>query len=92
MGKLAADVATQQKVEILTALKKLGESLRADEEAFLEANFNAGLKEFERVSAHIGKTRRLFACVLCRYKEFQLSDHFFGESLHIVTYIYKTTP
>ena len=59
MGKLAADVATQQKVEILTALKKLGESLRAEEEAFLEANFNAGLKEFERVSAHIGKTRRL---------------------------------
>ena len=59
-GKLPADVGVQQKVEILTALRKLGETLQPEEEAFLESNFNAGLKEFEKVSAHIGKCCYLY--------------------------------
>ena len=47
-------IATQQKVEILTALKKLGEQLQAEEAAFLESNSNTSLKQFEQVSEQIG--------------------------------------
>ena len=48
--------ATQQTVEILTALKKLGDKLMPDEEAFLQANSSSSLKEFEKVSGDLGKT------------------------------------
>ena len=54
IGKLSMPIATQQKVEILTALKKLGEQLQAEEEAFLESNSNTSLKQFEQVSEQIG--------------------------------------
>ena len=54
IGKLSMPIATQQKVEILTALKKLGEQLQAEEAAFLESNSNTSLKQFEQVSEQIG--------------------------------------
>uniref|UniRef100_A0A8C2JLA1 Leucine zipper and CTNNBIP1 domain containing n=1 Tax=Cyprinus carpio TaxID=7962 RepID=A0A8C2JLA1_CYPCA len=41
VGKLPRDVYTQQKVEILTALRKLGEKLITEDEAFLAANASA---------------------------------------------------
>ena len=55
IGKIAKDAATQQSVEILTALKKLGEQLTAQEEAFLQAHSSTSLRQFEKVSGDIGK-------------------------------------
>ena len=49
------EIATQQSVEILTALKKLGEELSEQEEAYLQTNSSTNLKEFEKVSGSIGK-------------------------------------
>ena len=54
VGKLSAEVATEQSVEILTALKKLGESLTPEEEAYLQSNSSASLKQFEQVSGDLG--------------------------------------
>lgn len=49
--KLDSDSFMQQKVEILVALKKLGESLQPAEDEFLRANASNSLKEFEKVSS-----------------------------------------
>nr|XP_030734961.1 protein LZIC isoform X2 [Globicephala melas] len=59
VGKLERDLYTQQKVEILTALRKLGEKLTADDEAFLSANAGAILSQFEKVSTDLGEHFRL---------------------------------
>jgi len=40
----------------LAALKKLGESLRPEEEHYLEMNSSASLKQFERVSNELGQS------------------------------------
>ncbi|XP_010575649.1 PREDICTED: protein LZIC isoform X1 [Haliaeetus leucocephalus] len=53
VGKLGRDLYTQQKVEILTALRKLGEKLTPDDEMFLSANAGAALSQFERVSTDL---------------------------------------
>ncbi|KXJ22578.1 protein LZIC [Exaiptasia diaphana] len=53
-GHMSEDVYTQQAVEILTALKKLGEQLKPQEVSFLAANSNAALSSFEKVSENIG--------------------------------------
>uniref|UniRef100_A0A8C2E422 Leucine zipper and CTNNBIP1 domain containing n=1 Tax=Cyprinus carpio TaxID=7962 RepID=A0A8C2E422_CYPCA len=58
VGKLPRDVYTQQKVEILTALRKLGEKLITEDEAFLAANASATLSHFENVTARLCKMRR----------------------------------
>jgi len=42
-------------VEILTALKKLGEQLTPQEAEFLAVNTNAALSSFEKVSENMGK-------------------------------------
>ena len=75
--------ATQQTVEILTALKKLGDKLMPDEEAFLQANSSSSLKEFEKVSGNLGKTSAP-AC---------LSDHLlcvcgWGGSVYVCMWVY----
>ena len=54
VGKLNSEVATLQSVEILTALKKLGENLSVEEESYLQSNSSDSLKEFEAVSGKIG--------------------------------------
>ncbi|XP_038629212.1 protein LZIC isoform X1 [Scyliorhinus canicula] len=54
VGKLPRDVYTQQKVEVLTALKKLEEKLTPEEEAFLSTNVSAALSQFEKVSRGLG--------------------------------------
>ncbi|XP_029418786.1 protein LZIC isoform X7 [Nannospalax galili] len=54
VGKLERDLHTQQKVEILTALRKLGEKLTGEDEAFLSANAGAVLSQFEKVSTDLG--------------------------------------
>jgi hypothetical protein len=55
LGKLSTDAYTQQALEILTALKKLGEPLSPEELHFLSTNMTASLSAFERVEADIGK-------------------------------------
>ncbi|XP_043532124.1 protein LZIC isoform X1 [Chiloscyllium plagiosum] len=50
VGKLPRDVYTQQKVEVLTALRKLEEKLTPEEEVFLSVNVSAALSQFEKVS------------------------------------------
>lgn len=42
-------------MEILTALKKLGDELTPEEENYLQNNSSASLKEFEKVSGSMGK-------------------------------------
>ncbi|PIK58320.1 hypothetical protein BSL78_04761 [Apostichopus japonicus] len=59
VGKLPSDMFVQQKLEILTALKKLGDKLISTEEAFLSSNSNQALAEFEKVSADIGGDKLL---------------------------------
>lgn len=65
IGKLSSDVAMQQKLEILAALKKLGESLQPLEEAFLQTNGSSSLKQFEKVTGDIGKY--MFLLWICFY-------------------------
>eukprot|EP01132_Coremiostelium_polycephalum_P003106 gene3106-3884_t len=50
LGKLSKDQYLDQSVEILTALKKLGFALSAEEENFLEQNKSRLMSEFENVS------------------------------------------
>lgn len=50
MGKISQDICTQQSVEILVALRKLGEKLSAAEMDFLTTHTNTALSEFEKVS------------------------------------------
>ncbi|TRY82514.1 hypothetical protein DNTS_013828 [Danionella cerebrum] len=65
VGKLPRDVFTLQKVEILTALRKLGEKLTAEDEAFLAANASATLSHFEKVTAGLGSEDKIMALASC---------------------------
>lgn len=61
IGKMAKEDATQQTVEILTALKKLGDKLTVEEEAFMAANSSSSLKQFEQVSGELASGDKLLA-------------------------------
>ncbi|BFZ22847.1 hypothetical protein BsWGS_25886 [Bradybaena similaris] len=61
IGKMPKQLALQQSVEILTALKKLGELLTPAEEAYLQQNSSASLREFEHVSTEIGSGEKVLA-------------------------------
>ncbi|XP_032904406.1 protein LZIC [Amblyraja radiata] len=61
VGKLPRDVYMQQKVEILTALRKLEEKLTPDEEAFLLTNASTALSHFEKVSGGLGTGDKVLA-------------------------------
>ncbi|XP_075695413.1 protein LZIC isoform X1 [Rhinoderma darwinii] len=61
VGKLARDVYTPQKGEILTALRKLGEKLTAEDEAFLSENAGAALSQFQKVSEGLGSGDKVLA-------------------------------
>jgi hypothetical protein len=54
LNKIAMNEGITLKVEILCALKKLGEKLDEIEEEFLNQNINANLKQFELASSNIG--------------------------------------
>ncbi|XP_038015466.1 protein LZIC isoform X1 [Motacilla alba alba] len=60
VGKLPRDLYTQQKLEILTALRKLGEKLTGDDEMFLSTNAGTALSQFERVSTDLGQFPHTF--------------------------------
>ncbi|XP_062505314.1 protein LZIC-like isoform X1 [Corticium candelabrum] len=53
MGRISEGMYTQQAVEILTALRKLGDKLSAAELDFLTANSSAALTEFEKASSAV---------------------------------------
>lgn len=59
IGKIPKEQATQQAVEILTALKKLGEKLTPEEENFMQVNSSSSLKEFEQVTSDLGESQLL---------------------------------
>ncbi|ESO89981.1 hypothetical protein LOTGIDRAFT_218451 [Lottia gigantea] len=61
IGKMSSDIATDQSVEILTALKKLGETLTHEEEAYLQSNSSASLKQFEKVSTVLASSDKVLA-------------------------------
>ncbi|XP_070615424.1 protein LZIC [Erythrolamprus reginae] len=61
VGKLGRDLYTQQKVEILTALRKLGEKLTPSDEIFLSTNAGTVLSQFEKVSTDLGTGDKIFA-------------------------------
>ena len=49
LGKISQSQYTTQAVEILTALRTLGENLSAEEVSFVEKNKSAALADFEKV-------------------------------------------
>ncbi|XP_078615524.1 protein LZIC-like [Branchiostoma floridae x Branchiostoma japonicum] len=59
VGKLPPDVYTQQKMEVLMALRKLGDQLKPEEANFLTTNSNAALSQFEKVSEDMGAGDKL---------------------------------
>uniref|UniRef100_A0A8D3BL00 Leucine zipper and CTNNBIP1 domain containing n=1 Tax=Scophthalmus maximus TaxID=52904 RepID=A0A8D3BL00_SCOMX len=61
VGKLSRDVYTQQKMEILTALRKLGEKLTTEDATFLTENATAILSQFEKVTANLGKNKHVMS-------------------------------
>ncbi|KAK2897762.1 protein LZIC [Channa argus] len=61
VGKLSREVYTQQKMEILTALRKLGEKLTTEDEIFLTENATATLSQFEKVTANQGSEEKIMA-------------------------------
>ncbi|KAM8927996.1 protein LZIC [Pelodytes ibericus] len=61
VGKLGRDLYTQQKGEILTALRKLGEKLTPEDEAFLSENAGAALSHFQKVSEGLGSGDKVLA-------------------------------
>ncbi|XP_068599497.1 protein LZIC [Brachionichthys hirsutus] len=61
VGKLSRDVHVQQKMEILTALRKLGENLTLEDETFLSENATATLSQFEKVTANLGSEDKIMA-------------------------------
>ena len=53
LGKIKEEVYTNQAVEILMALKKLGDELTAGEQDFLKNNANAAVSKFEQASGDV---------------------------------------
>lgn len=61
IGKIPHSQAVGQSVEILTALKKLGETLTPEEEAYLQANSSTSLRQFEQVSSNLASGDKVLA-------------------------------
>ncbi|CAB1329736.1 unnamed protein product [Coregonus sp. 'balchen'] len=59
-GQLRTRLA-EQKVEILTALRKLGEKLTVEDDTFLAENVTATLSQFERITADLGSEDKIMA-------------------------------
>eukprot|EP00004_Rigifila_ramosa_P012947 TRINITY_DN2845_c0_g1_i1.p2 TRINITY_DN2845_c0_g1~~TRINITY_DN2845_c0_g1_i1.p2 ORF type:complete len:129 (+),score=38.32 TRINITY_DN2845_c0_g1_i1:240-626(+) len=54
LGRLSEETYKQQSVEIIAALKKLGEKLSAEEASYLAANMSADMQAFESTDNAIG--------------------------------------
>eukprot|EP00026_Physarum_polycephalum_P008506 Phypoly_transcript_08594.p2 GENE.Phypoly_transcript_08594~~Phypoly_transcript_08594.p2 ORF type:complete len:219 (+),score=37.91 Phypoly_transcript_08594:782-1438(+) len=55
LGKITKDTFVTQSVEILNALKKLGESLTPEQENFLAEHNTKSLQDFQQANTDIGK-------------------------------------
>lgn len=62
MGKISKEDATSQTVEVLVALKKLGEKLSPEEDNFLRENRSQVMADFDKVGNEIGYST-CFSCV-----------------------------
>lgn len=56
VGKLSREAAVGLAVEILTALRKLGEELSPEEHEFLNQNSSSSLKQFQQVTTNLGES------------------------------------
>eukprot|EP00112_Aurelia_sp_Birch-Aquarium-sp1_P007881 Seg186.5 transcript_id=Seg186.5/GoldUCD/mRNA.D3Y31 product="Protein LZIC" protein_id=Seg186.5/GoldUCD/D3Y31 len=61
LGKISQDSYSQQAVEILAALRKLGETLTPAEIDFLQRNTSKALQSFENVTEGSGSGEKLLA-------------------------------
>ncbi|KAK4305907.1 hypothetical protein Pmani_022223 [Petrolisthes manimaculis] len=59
IGKLTLDLYTQQKVEVLSALQKLGETLTAAEQQFLDSHATTLMKNFDKVTDDAGSSQKV---------------------------------
>lgn len=59
IGKIALDSYTQQKAEILSALQKLGESLTAAEQTFLDSHASVLMKNFDQITDETGSSQKV---------------------------------
>lgn len=59
IGKLTMDSYTQQKLEILSALQKLGETLEEGEQSYLDAHASSLMKNFDQVTDDEGSTQKV---------------------------------
>lgn len=76
IGKISKDVQTMQKVEILTALRKLGDQLSAEEMEFLTKHNSAAMDEFEAITSDLSKSAMLachpFLCPLSFFAKYRV--------------------
>jgi len=63
ISKMSTDTYSQQKAEILAALKKLGDALSPQEEEFLQLHASASLKGFEQVSGDLSSSDKILSMV-----------------------------
>jgi len=61
LGKISRDAFVQQAVEILSALKELGEKLSSTESAFLTQNITKELKNFVAASEEITQQKTILS-------------------------------
>ncbi|XP_067951073.1 protein LZIC-like [Watersipora subatra] len=59
VGKLQKDTAMHLALEILTALRKLGETLTPEEEAYLKQNSSSSLRQFEQVTSDLASSDKV---------------------------------
>jgi hypothetical protein len=71
LGKVPQDAYTQQAVEILSALKKLGETLSGEEQGFLSKNMTEDLKDFEKTSGQSGQQENIINLAASKIKSAQ---------------------
>lgn len=58
IGKLNGEIFSQQKVEILSALRKLGETLTPVEQTFLESHSSDFMKNFDQLTQDTGASQK----------------------------------
>ena len=59
IGKMTVEARDDQVVEILTAIRKLGGKISAEEGTFLEAHGNDALNSFETVSSELAGVKAM---------------------------------
>lgn len=59
VGKLSKDVSVYMIVEILTALRKLGEVLTPEEQEYLKQNSSSSLKQFQQVTSDLASSDKV---------------------------------